>query len=147
MRFVEGKQGPSILLLFSSSRREWQIPAHVLAATVCGVLLGSCGPGHGEQPSAWQAARAPIPVPDAALLKAQPQPACEYNGASADQAALSKPPDAKVLASVAEAELRTKLDYERQCYRHAEMIARRRLDALQASVRATIRAIDRSRNE
>ena len=37
-----------------------------------------------------------------------------------------------------------KLDYERQCYRHAEMIARGRLDRLQDSVAKTIRAVKRS---
>ena len=41
------------------------------------------------------------------------------------------------------ADERQKLDYERQCYRHAEIIARDRLRLLQASVRRTARAINR----
>jgi hypothetical protein len=41
------------------------------------------------------------------------------------------------------ADERQKLDYERQCYRHAEIIARDRLRLLQASVRRTTRTINR----
>jgi hypothetical protein len=39
----------------------------------------------------------------------------------------------------------SKLDYERQCYRHAEMILRDRLLGLQASVGETIKAVNRRR--
>jgi len=138
MRFVEGKQGASIPLLFGRSR-EW----HVLATTLCGVVLAGCGPGHGEQGPVRPAARAHIPVPGAALLEPQRVPACDYKGAGPEQAILRKPHDPKAADAAAEAALRTKLDYERQCYRHAELIVRQRLHALQASVRATIRAIDR----
>jgi hypothetical protein len=137
MRFVEGRQGTSVPSVFG--RRQWHVPAHVLATTLCGVALASCGPGPGERP----AARAHIPLPSATLLKTQPEPACEYNGASADQALLRKPLDPKAADAAAEAALRTKLDYERQCYRHAELITRQRLHTLQASVRTTIRAIER----
>jgi hypothetical protein len=63
---------------------------------------------------------APIPLPPAALLVRAPEPSCEA-------------PD--VLDE------RQKLDYERQCYRHAEMIVRARLELLQASVERTIRAV------
>ena len=55
------------------------------------------------------------PWPDAALLKPQPPPKC---AAKADAGAAA--PDA---AGDPAAKLR-KLDYEAQCYRHAEMIAR-----------------------
>jgi hypothetical protein len=40
--------------------------------------------------------------------------------------------------------VRMKLDYERQCYRHAEMIARRRLTSLQAAVLDTAKAANRN---
>ncbi len=68
--------------------------------------------------------RPPIPLPAASLLSPQPQPSCEITDASADE--------------------RQKLDYERQCYRHAEMIVRSRLQLLQGAVDKTISAVDRS---
>ena len=79
-----------------------------------------------------------IPVPGAALLKPQPEPACEYK--ATDRVATGTP-DTKAGDPAVDAALRTKLDYERQCYRHAEMILRQRLHALQASVRGTIGAL------
>jgi hypothetical protein len=70
--------------------------------------------------------RVPIPLPEAPLLSPQPEPSCEVEttGTNADE--------------------RQKLDYERQCYRHAEMIVRNRLQLLQDSVDKTISAIQRS---
>src|SRR6516165_1573654 len=67
-------------------------------------------------------ARTLIPLPAAPLLSPQPEPNCEVEttGSSADE--------------------RQKLDYERQCYRHAEMIVRSRLQLLQGSVDKTISA-------
>lgn len=62
----------------------------------------------------------PIPLPAAALLVRQSEPSCE-------------PSDV--------ADERQKLDYERQCYRHAEMIVRARLELLQESVDRTISAV------
>jgi hypothetical protein len=85
---------------------------------------------------AQQAARTRIPVPSAQLLKQQPEPVCEYRSTT-------KGADAAAEA----AELRAKLDYERQCFRHAEMIVRQRLHALQASVDKTIKAIQRGRKQ
>ncbi len=40
--------------------------------------------------------------------------------------------------------MRTQLDYERQCYKHAEMIARARLTSLQAAVQDSVKAIRRN---
>jgi hypothetical protein len=68
--------------------------------------------------------RAPIPLPAAPLLSPLPEPSCETTDTSAD--------------------VRQKLDYERQCYRHAEMIVRDRLELLQRSVDATISAVRRN---
>jgi len=65
----------------------------------------------------------PIPLPAALLLSPQPEPICEITDTNADE--------------------RQKLDYERQCYRHAEMIVRDRLQLLQKSVDATIDAVRR----
>jgi hypothetical protein len=72
------------------------------------------------------AARAPIPLPGRGLLQAQPAPQCAFESTE------PKPDELQ------------KLDYERQCYRHAEMIARGRLELLQASVTRTIKAVKRS---
>jgi hypothetical protein len=63
----------------------------------------------------------PIPLPAATLLARQPEPGCEATDANADE--------------------RQRLDYERQCYRHAEMIVRARLELLQGSVDKTISAV------
>jgi hypothetical protein len=68
--------------------------------------------------------RMPIPLPAAPLLSPQPEPSCETTDTNAD--------------------VRQKLDYERQCYRHAEMIVRSRLQLLQGSVEKTINAVQRS---
>ena len=67
--------------------------------------------------------RTPVPLPDQALLSPQPEPDCKYNGN-----------DPKLDELI-------KLDYERQCYRHAEMIVRGRLELLQGSVDKTIKAV------
>lgn len=100
--------------------------------TVCAtVLLFSVG-GAGAQ----QIARPRIPVPSEQLLKQQPEPVCEYRSTTKGSDAVAEA-----------AELRAKLDYERQCFRHAEMIVRQRLHALQASVGITIRAIQRGRKQ
>jgi hypothetical protein len=56
--------------------------------------------------------RMPIPLPAMQLLTPQPEPDCKPSDTSIDE--------------------RQKLDYERQCYRHAEMIVRSRLQLLQA---------------
>jgi len=57
-------------------------------------------------------------LPDAALLAPQPEPDCAFN---------TDDPNATE---------RQKLDYERQCYRHAEMIVRNRLQMLQDAIKA-----------
>ena len=72
------------------------------------------------------ASRTPIPLPGRGLLQAQPEPQCAFESSE------PKPDE------------RQKLDYERQCYRHAEMIARARPDLLQGSVARTIKAVKRS---
>jgi len=69
-------------------------------------------------------------MPETALLKPQPAPKCDARSrtASPKQSASAATAD-----SDADARLR-QLDYEAQCYRHAEMIARGRLGRLQESV-------------
>jgi hypothetical protein len=65
----------------------------------------------------------PIPLPDEALLSPQPEPDCGFK--------ITEPKTDDV----------QKLDYQRQCYRHAEMIVRSRLEQLQGSVEMTIKAV------
>ena len=62
----------------------------------------------------------PIAPPERALLVPQPEPVCYLSDPAANE--------------------RQRLDYERQCYRQAEMIARNRLRLLQDAVASAKRA-------
>jgi hypothetical protein len=73
------------------------------------------------------AARAQIPLPNRTLLVAPAEFNCEK----------------AATPNEADAALRARLDYERQCYRHAAMILRDRLQGLQAAVGETIKAVNR----
>lgn len=65
-----------------------------------------------------------VPLPDAALLRPLPSPKCA-----------ARPTAEAGKDGGAEAAKLRRLDYEAQCYRHAEMIARYRLGKLQESLR------------
>jgi len=83
------------------------------AALLVGTLPGLAGeqetaPGVAESEPTTTASTA-----EQALLAPQPEPDCEFKTTGTD------------------ADERQKLDYERQCYRHAEMIVRSRLKLLQ----------------
>jgi hypothetical protein len=96
--------------------------------------------------SARRASRTTLPLPDRALLATPPEFACEFKDAGRDDASggpQPSPPRAQTDVS-ADLALRRKLEYERQCYRHAEMILRDRLLQLQASLGETITAVSRS---
>ena len=71
---------------------------------------------------------------DAALLKPQPPPKCDAKTRSAAQKQTA------TADADGEAGKLRQLDYEAQCYRHAEMIARSRLGRLQESVQDMVRA-------
>jgi len=94
--------------------------ASVCAAALVAALLAGCDAG---------------PMPEAALLKPQAPPKCDTKSRKAAQkqaaSAATAEPDG-------DAKLR-QLDYEAQCYRHAEMIARNRLGRLQESVQEMVR--------
>jgi hypothetical protein len=79
------------------------------------------------KPQAETASKTSVALPDRALLVSSAEPDCEFktNDPNADE--------------------RQKLDYERQCYRHAEIIVRDRLSRLQSLVRRTARVIDHCR--
>jgi len=111
------------------------IPARpgVLILAFCAVTLAGCdytrrvsAVPRAEKPNVTtKLASSPriIPVPGRELLNPQTEPDCEF-----------KTDDPK-------ADERQKLDYERQCYRHAEMIVRSRLQLLQGSVEGAIKAV------
>ena len=80
-----------------------------------------------------------VPLPESALLAQQPAPRCEYRAAKGDGG------EKKADAPAEQAATQMKLDYERQCYRHAEMIARARLRKLQESVARTMLALKTER--
>jgi hypothetical protein len=80
-------------------------------------------PAKNRKDAAGQYMVAGTPIPGPNLLDPQPAPNCEFRST-----------DSTI-------DDRQKLDYERQCYRHAEIIARNRLRQLQASVDRSIRAI------
>jgi hypothetical protein len=105
------------------TRKHARRPASVLLAALCAFVLAGCattdsGPGP----------RAAIHLPDQALLAAQQEPDCELK-------TQAHPSQADPGAE------RAKLDYERQCYRHAELIVRGRLRVLQAEVGETIKSV------
>jgi hypothetical protein len=102
-----------------------------------------------------------VPLPKAALLARQAAPDCgEAKTADARPAA----GDSKRMASAvtpapaspatvspspevernAELALRIKLEYERECYRQAEMRVRERLHQLQSSVGETVKSVNRT---
>jgi len=113
--------------------------APVLAGVVCVVALAGCAAERGSSvtanasPSTRSVSTKLIPVPGRALLQAQPEPDCQFNVIGQGDTLL----DTNDVALM-------KLDYERQCYRKAEMIVRTRLRLLQVSVGETIKAVNRS---
>jgi len=84
-----------------------------------------------------------IPLPGRALLAEPANVDCEFKDSSLDDAAGGAPQPTPTRAQ-ADAALRVKLDYERQCYRHDEMILRNGLQLLQASVGEMIKAVNRN---
>jgi hypothetical protein len=110
----------------------------VLAAVFCVQALAGCAPysmvsdGANIGTPIRSGAEAPIPLPGRALLRAQPEPDCEFQLIGFGDTWLD-----------ADDAARKKLDYELQCYRRAEIIVRSRLRQLQASVGDTIKAIKR----
>jgi hypothetical protein len=110
------------------------------------VLVGTDAMAQSTHPDAKTAhsrARTLIPLPDPRLLAPPAKFNCEFKTASADEARGQSSPGPAPAHADPDAALRAKLDYERQCYRHAEMILRDRLLGLQAWVGQTIKAVNR----
>ena len=88
------------------------------------VVHHAAPPSHISPTGVERSAKIVIPFPDPGLLRPQAAPECEF------------PPSESV-------DDRQKLDYERQCYRHAEIIVRDRLQLLQNAVDKTVEAVKR----
>jgi hypothetical protein len=121
-------------------RAHVHIVARIFTVVICAIVLAGCGCTTGRSMMSQTAnskkvaeskkfteskSRTPIPLPAAPLLSPQPEPSCEFETTESNL------------------DERQKLDYERQCYRHAEMIVRSRLQLLQGSVDKTISAVKR----
>jgi hypothetical protein len=113
-----------------------------MSAATAAVARVSVCPLANADASAGPGTRLPIPLPDQALLAPPPQFDCVFKAARPDDVGgepPSKPPSAQGDPGT-DAALRRQLDYERQCYRHAEMILRDRLLLLQGPAGDTIKA-------
>jgi hypothetical protein len=80
-----------------------------------------------ESQAAASNAGTSVPVPGAGLLEPQPEPDCLF------------PVEVDPKSDTAD---RAKLDYERLCYKHAEIVVRSRLLLLQDSVSQTIKTLN-----
>jgi Protein of unknown function (DUF3551) len=91
-------------------------------------------------------ARTFVPLPDQALLTPPPQFDCTFKTSLDDASGRPQASPTRAQADPGiDAALLIGLDYERQCYQHAEMILRNRLRHLQAAVGKTIKAADQSK--
>ena len=104
--------------------------AAALSAIVSAIALAGCagsppGPSHAD---AAESAETRACLPDPALLTPQPAPDCEFGRS-----------DRKTLDG--EQWSRLKLEYERNCYRNAEKIARARLRKLQQAGKCAIASV------
>ena len=87
---------------------------------------------------------ASVALADKALLAPSPEFNCEFNASSPNSSAGLSPPGTP--SGRSDGELAMKLDYERQCYRHAEIILRDELQLLQSSVGEMIKAVNSNRS-
>jgi len=92
-------------------------------------------------------AKTGVPPAQPALLSSPSEFNCEFKNDSSDRSAVGPQSDASRSQSEtnAEATLNMRLDYERQCYRHAALIAYDVLQRLQTSARETVKAVNSSR--
>ena len=93
---------------------------------VCPAVVSTAQPG--SKPS--------IPLPRRALLTPPPDVNCTFKDSSDAADSAPRPTPAEAIAAV-----RMKLDYERQCYRHNEIILRNGLEQLQTALGETIKAV------
>jgi hypothetical protein len=116
------------------SRSCWTLKLFVLCVECSAfLLLPSCGANEERH------VQRDIPLPKPLLLQRQPQPDC----ALIDQKPVRQDQQPQA-GTTGELSQRVKLEYERECYRSAELAARERLLQLQRAVAITIRALKRS---
>ena len=120
-----------------------------LAGAVCGPLLVGCAgmcdeyddgrsnPHRGRPGRALNGAFRTLA--DQARLAPPPKAECEAEAAEADKKAAQPEHDAN-----AELALRIRLEYERECYRQAELRVRKQLQALQAAAREALKSAGES---
>jgi hypothetical protein len=124
------------LSLAAAERRSAPNEDSLAVGTAQSTMCPAATTGH----PAWPGARTLIPLPNRALLTPPAEFNCEINAARPDEAPDQSSPGLPPAQADADTALRAKLDYERQCYRHAEMILRDRLLLLQARAGETIKA-------
>jgi hypothetical protein len=122
-----------------------------LAGAVCGPLLVGCAGMCDEyddgryDPHRGRAGRtlagAFRALADQARLAPPPKAECEAEAAEAEKKAAQAPPEHDANAELA---LRIRLEYERECYRKAELRARKQLQALQTAAREALKATGES---
>jgi len=145
-------------MLLSIAWRTWAAGFHrlhrlptvtraALAGALCGPLLvgcaGMCGE-YGDGRSDPRQGRAGHSVAAAfrtlaqrARLAPPPKAECEEEAAEAEKKAAQAPAERDANAELA---LRIRLEYERECYRQAELRVRKQLQALQSAAREAVKA-------
>ena len=140
-----------------------RLPSLALAIACFAAPLAGCAPPYYDDDFSRPRARseARVPLPRAALLSPQSPPDCGERNGGDQPTARSAPkrvtdavvPEAASAAMVppgpaadrdVELAARIKLEYERECYRQAELRVRERLRQLQSSVGETIKPVDRA---
>jgi hypothetical protein len=115
-------------------------------------LLLGCAAEYGQQDSSPRRTDLVIPLPERTLLQPQDEPGCELKapqeegGEGVEQRPAPPSESNRKLDQVnsnAALGLRIRLEYERDCFRRAEMQARDRLHRLQAAVGKTIKTVKR----
>lgn len=120
----------------ASDRRRASLRVALAGACACLAVTVGCAPEYRSRsygdadagPATMDRLSRLLPLPGPALLSAQPAPDCP---------ALARRDSDQSLTQ------RMMLEFERECYRQAEIRVRERLQRLQGSVAGTIRAIKR----
>ena len=115
-------------------------------------LLLGCAAEYSQQDSRPQNAKLVIPLPKRALMQPQGEPGCQLEAPLGSEAAEQRQPPARELEpnrkqgqgdANAALGLRIRLEFERDCFRRAELQTRDRLHRLQAAVGKTIKTVKR----
>lgn len=117
-------------------RRRASLRVALAGACACLAATVGCAPEYRGRPYGESDGAPPtmerlsrlVPLPGPALLSPQPEPDCPALARRDNDASLTQ---------------RMMLEFERECYRRAEMLVRDRLRRLQVSVTGTIKAIKR----